>query len=148
MIKLKKRYPKELDFLNEEINDLVFAIDKNDIQNNRKGGNLIYATRNFRIASIGFAFFTILIIGLSFTFKSSSQEIEIVDIKNKLIEKVHGKLEGEFDVLDYHPEIDKINQGLIEISNQLDSLNNKLLCPKKNIGHLADSANFEHGNIK
>ena len=61
------RASAQSDFIKEEIEDLIWSIDKNTVQNNRKGRNLIYATRSFRIATIGLAIFTLLIIFFSMT---------------------------------------------------------------------------------
>lgn len=62
----KDRATTEDAFIEEEIKDLIYSIEQNTYQTNRKGGNLIFATRNFRFASITFAIFTILIIFSSF----------------------------------------------------------------------------------
>jgi hypothetical protein len=68
---------------------LVWSIGKNTIQNNRKGRNLIFATRSFRIATIGVAIFTLLMLSLSTTLKIEPQKIDINSINKSSINELN-----------------------------------------------------------
>lgn len=63
----KERAQKEIDFINDEINDLIHIVDKAAEIDNKKGENLIYATRCFQVANFGFGFLTIVITIIAFT---------------------------------------------------------------------------------
>jgi hypothetical protein len=63
----KERALKELDFINDEINDLIHIVDKAAEIDNKKGENLIYATRCFQVANFGFGFLTCVIIFVAFS---------------------------------------------------------------------------------
>lgn len=138
------RKTSEQDFLDEEINDLVYIIDKNTTQNNRKGANLIYATRSFRIASISFAVFTVLIIGFSFIINSKPQSIVIEAVNKEIYQELKQQIVDESKLIDIRPELKEIVNTLNKVNQKLNSIDEKLLCPTINIGHLADSAKFEN----
>jgi hypothetical protein len=72
------RASNELDFINEEILDLVLSLDQNTEMNNRKGGNLIYAARCFKIGNIFFSILTVVVIGSSFALPYENKPQEIV----------------------------------------------------------------------
>ena len=57
---------KEIDLINEEINDLVVIVDRSADVDNNKGDNLLYAARCFQIANIGFGVLTVIIIIMTF----------------------------------------------------------------------------------
>ena len=77
----EKRENSELGFLNEEISDLVYSINQNATIDNRKGGNLIFATRCFEIANYGFVILTVGIILSTFAIKKETPEINVKNIK-------------------------------------------------------------------
>jgi len=67
----------EVDFLNEEINDLIYIINQTSPIDNRKGENLILGARCFEIANFGFGLMTFLIILSTFTIEKQTSEIRI-----------------------------------------------------------------------
>jgi hypothetical protein len=119
------RATNEEDFIKEEIEDLIWSIGKNTIQNNRKGRNLIFATRSFRIATIGLCAFTLLILSLSTIIKPDSQKIEIDSISETIIKDLNKPIIEQFDKLNNRKEIEQLNQSLIEIKKGIDSLKTK-----------------------
>ena len=131
------RATNEIDFINEEIEDLIWSIDKNTIQNNRKGGNLIYATRSFRIATISTAIFTLLIIAFSFFIKPKPQEIKIEAINSKVSESLNEVVKSSTEVLNIHPDLSELNKSLKEIEAKIDNLNRTKLCLTKDKKHRA-----------
>jgi hypothetical protein len=66
-----------IDFLNEEISDLIYIINHSTTIDNDKGQNLIFATRCFKIANIGFGILTVTIIISAFFFKNDTPEVRI-----------------------------------------------------------------------
>jgi hypothetical protein len=74
---------KEIDLINEEIQDLVFIVNKSSELDNQKGDNLLFAARCFQIANIGFGILTIIIIIMTFfiptTSKQSNQKPKVDD---------------------------------------------------------------------
>ncbi len=120
-----KRKTNEQDFLDEEINDLVYIIDKNTTQNNRKGANLIYATRSFRVASVSFAIFTVLIIGFSFILKSKPQSIEIEAVDKVIFQELKQQVFDESKSIDIRPELNEIVNILNQVNQRLDSIDKK-----------------------
>ncbi|WP_109435646.1 hypothetical protein [Aquimarina sp. AU119] len=109
------RAETELDFLNEEVSDLVFTINQTSPIDNKKGGNLILGTRCFEIANFGFGIFTLAIILSAF---SINKEIPEVKIKN--IEEIKLAIP------------DTLNTKLVNfkskdtITIKIDTLNNKV----------------------
>jgi hypothetical protein len=77
----ENRANDELGFLNEEISDLVAALDQNREMNDRKGDNLILAARCFQIANVGFAIMTFLII-ISVFFMQHEQNPDEIKVNN------------------------------------------------------------------
>jgi len=134
------RATTENDFINEEIEDLIKGIENNTAQTNRKGENLIFATRSFRFASIVFAIFTLLVIGASFFITSEPQEMKVNGINKSIIDTLDSKAIKYLDEYNLKSETKNILLELQKMNIILDSLNGKILCPTKNIVHLADSA--------
>jgi hypothetical protein len=66
---------KEIDFINEEIQDLMFIVNKSSELDNQKGNNLLFAARCFQIANIGFGILTIVIIIMTFFITTNSKKI-------------------------------------------------------------------------
>ncbi|KAF2331500.1 hypothetical protein [Flavobacterium nitrogenifigens] len=75
------RAKNEIEFLNEEINDLVIIVNQASPVDNIKGENLILGTRCFEIANFGFGLLTFMIIVSSFLIEEDSSEIKISNIK-------------------------------------------------------------------
>jgi hypothetical protein len=71
------RATKELDFLNEQILDLIYIVNHTPFIDNKKGENLIYASRCFEVANIGFGIFTALIIVSAFFIIKPKKEIKV-----------------------------------------------------------------------
>src|SRR5690606_22095127 len=69
-----------IDFLNGEISDLIYIINHSAVIDNNKGQNLIFATRCFKIANVGFGILTVTIIISSFFFKKDTPEVIIKNI--------------------------------------------------------------------
>jgi len=128
----KERASSEENFLKEEIEDLIWSIGKNTIQNNRKGRNLIFATRSFRIATIGVAVFTLLILSLSTTLNNDPQEIEIISVNESIIEKINSPIILQLEKMRNNEEIEKLEIKLNEIKIEIDSLKKIKLLPNKN----------------
>jgi hypothetical protein len=91
-----ERAVTELDFMNEEIDDLIFTVNQTAPIDNLKGGNLILGARCFEIANMGFGFMTLLIIFSTFTIKKEVPEIRInnpqeikLNIPDTLNTKIH-----------------------------------------------------------
>lgn len=74
------RATTELDFLNAEIEDLIYIVDKSMPIDNDKGQNLIFATRCFEIANIGFGILAVAIILTTFFLKKETQEIKVKNL--------------------------------------------------------------------
>jgi hypothetical protein len=72
-----QRAVTELDFVNEEISDLIFTVNQTAPIDNLKGENLILGSRCFEIANMGFGLMTLLIILSTFTIKKEVSEIKI-----------------------------------------------------------------------
>lgn len=121
----ENRANNEEDFIKEEIEDLVWSIGKNTIQNNRKGRNLIFATRSFRVATIGLCVFTLLILSLSTLIKPDTQKIEIDSISKSIIKDLNKPIIIELNKLNNRKEIEQLNQSLIDIKIGIDSLKTK-----------------------
>lgn len=77
----KLRANSELDFLNEEISDLVYSTNQSAKVDNKKGENLILATRCFEIANFGFAILTVGILISTFVIKKETPEINVKNLK-------------------------------------------------------------------
>jgi hypothetical protein len=77
----KDRAISEIDFLNEEISDLVYSTNQSAPIDNKKGENLIFATRCFEIANFGFAILTIGILLSTFAIKKETPEINVKNLK-------------------------------------------------------------------
>jgi len=74
------RNENTLDFLNEQIKDLIGCIEINSRQNNRKGENLIFSVRAFRIANFGFVGFVLMILSLSFFLSSKPLDVNVKNL--------------------------------------------------------------------
>jgi hypothetical protein len=90
------RAVNELDFLNEEINDLIYTVNQTAPNDNLKGENLILGSRCFEIANFGFGLMTLIIILSTFTIKEVIPEIKIsnfqeikLTIPDTLNNKIH-----------------------------------------------------------
>ncbi len=121
----------EADFIKEEIEDLIYCIDKNSIQNNRKGSNLIFATRSFRIATIGVALFTLMVLSFSLSLKSESQKIEIESIDKSIIKEINLPIQEELNSIKNNNKIkyEKLNTTITRLVEEIDSLKNKKTLP-------------------
>ncbi len=75
----------EIEFLNQEISDLIYIINQTTPIDNIKGENLIFATRCFEIANYGLVFLAVVIIGLTFSLKNEIPEVNIKNLKNMSI---------------------------------------------------------------
>ena len=102
------------EFIEEEINDLIYSISQNTYQTNRKGSNLIYATRNFRFACILFSFFTVFIIVSIFFIAPKKQEIIIKEIDTGIIKMLDSNLRNIFE---------KTNPSAEQLANKIENLN-------------------------
>ncbi|MDY7395197.1 hypothetical protein UMM65_08080 [Aureibaculum sp. 2210JD6-5] len=87
-----KRAKSEKAFIKMEIIDLVSSIEQNISVTSNKGENLIYASRNFKLANILFAVFAFVIIILSFFINPKPQEIRIDEINPKIINIIKNKI--------------------------------------------------------
>lgn len=67
----------ELEFLNEEISDLIYIVNQTAPIDNSKGENLILGSRCFEIANFGFGLMTFFIILSTFAIKKETPEIKI-----------------------------------------------------------------------
>lgn len=84
----ENRAVTELDFMNEEIADLVFIVNKSAPIDNFKGQNLIFATRCFEIASISFGILTLAIIVSTYFFNKESPETTPKSLKTIKVEAI------------------------------------------------------------
>jgi hypothetical protein len=109
------RKENELDFINSEIEDLVYIINNTTPIDNIKGGNLIYGARCFKIGNIGFGIMTILVIVSTFTLNRDNPEFTIKNLKELKFEMP--------DTLNTRI-IDLHLNGTVTI--KIDSLNNKI----------------------
>jgi len=75
------RATTELDFLNEEISDLVYTVNQTSPIDNIKGENLILGARCFEIANFGFGILTVLIIISAFFISKETPEIKIKNLQ-------------------------------------------------------------------
>lgn len=100
----------EIDFLNEEISDLVFTVNQNSKIDNIKGENLIYATRSFEIANFGFALLTVLIIITALCSNKNDSEITIKNIDNIEV----NKSDTVYNHIISTPKMDTIKVDVIE----------------------------------
>jgi hypothetical protein len=73
----KERKETELDFINSEIEDLVYIINNTTPIDNIKGANLIYGARCFKIGNIGFGVMTVIVVISTFVLKKETSEIKI-----------------------------------------------------------------------
>jgi hypothetical protein len=109
------RKVNELDFINSEIEDLVYIINNTTPLDNIKGGNLIYGARCFKIGNIGFGIMTILVIISTFTLKRENPELTIKNLNDL-----------KFEIPD------TLNTRIIDLNLndtltiKIDSLNNKI----------------------
>jgi hypothetical protein len=76
------RKEKELDFLNSEIEDLVYIINHTSPLDNIKGENLISASRCFEIANFGFGILAFIVIVSISVIKKDTKELKIKDLTN------------------------------------------------------------------
>jgi hypothetical protein len=81
------RAANELSFMNEEISDLVYTVNQNSPIDNKKGENLIFATRSFEVANFGFALLTVLIIITALCTNKNESEIIIKNVENVEVNK-------------------------------------------------------------
>ena len=77
-----KRKETEIDFINSEIEDLIYIINNTTPIDNIKGGNLIYGARCFKIGNIGFGVMTLLVVISAFMLKKETSEIKIENLKD------------------------------------------------------------------
>lgn len=85
----------ELDFLNEEISDLVYIVNQTAPIDNIKGENLILGSRCFEIANFGFGLMTFFIVLSTFAIKKETSEIKIKnpeEIKLTLPDTINTKI--------------------------------------------------------
>jgi hypothetical protein len=80
------RKENELDFINSEIEDLIYIINNTTPIDNIKGSNLIYGARCFKIGNIGFGIMTLLVIISTFTLNKETSEIKIKNLKDLKIQ--------------------------------------------------------------
>lgn len=112
----KERASTELEFLNEEISDLVYSINQTPPVDNQKGENLILGTRCFEIANFGFGIMAILIILLSFAVKKELPEVKINNLN-----------EINFSIPDTLNTHILNAQKIDSITVKIDSQNNKII---------------------
>lgn len=74
------RATTELDFMNEEITDLIFIVNKATPVDNNKGQNLIFATRCFEIANVGFGILSVAIIVSTFFLIKETPEVNVKNL--------------------------------------------------------------------
>ncbi|MDB5226452.1 MAG: hypothetical protein JWN78_645 [Bacteroidota bacterium] len=115
-----KRANNELEFLNEEINDLIYTVNQTAPIDNIKGENLILGARCFEIANFGFGFFTILIILTTFLVKRETPKVQISNFRD-----LHDSISDTFNTRITHLNV---TDTLII---QKDSLNNKIILVSK-----------------
>jgi hypothetical protein len=72
----------EIEFINQEISDLIYIINQTTPIDNIKGENLIFAARCFEIANYGLVFLALVIIGLTFTLKNEIPEVNVKNLKD------------------------------------------------------------------
>lgn len=96
------RATTEANFLKEEIEDLIWSIEKNAIQNNRKGDNLIYATRSFRIATIGLVIFAVCIIAFGSMIPPANQGVDVKSVDKSTIKEMQKVFTEEVEKNDAH----------------------------------------------
>ena len=101
----------ELGFLNAEIGDLIYIINKSTPIDNDKGQNLIFATRCFEVANIGFGVLTVAIILTTFFIKKDTPKVNINNL-NEIRVRIQ----------------DTISNKVISLPNS-DTINAKLYCP-------------------
>lgn len=75
----KTRHLKKNGFINEQINDYIRIVNHNNSATNKIAGNLVYASRCFKIGIISLSFFIIIIISASFFIKDKAQQVLIVN---------------------------------------------------------------------
>ena len=68
------RKVKEIDFINSEIEDLVFIINYTTYLDNLKGENLIFSARCFKIGNLGFGLITLVLVVSALVMKKSDSE--------------------------------------------------------------------------
>ncbi len=118
------REKTEKEFIKMEIFDLVSTIEHNISTTSNKGENLIYASRNFKLANILFALFASSIIFSSFFINHKTQEIKINEINPEIINTIKNKIIGQNN---NKLMIDSILLENKRISIEVDSI--KKLCP-------------------
>ncbi|MCZ2483907.1 hypothetical protein G9H64_13145 [Aquirufa nivalisilvae] len=112
------RAKNELEFYNEEISDLIFSINRNKNLDNQKGDNLIFSTRCFEIANIGFAILTMLILFSTFAIKKEIKEVKVSNLK-----EINSKYINSFNIHNAYPiEMDSSKEKKIIIDNRLQYL--------------------------
>lgn len=109
------RKETEIDFINSEIEDLIYIINQTTSNDNIKGSNLIYGARCFKIGNIGLGIMTILIVISTFSLKKETPEIKIQNL-NELKLEIPDTLKT--NILDLH-----LNDTLVI---KFDSLDNKI----------------------
>lgn len=119
----EKRATTEIDFLNEEIADLIYIVNHSTPIDNDKGQNLIFATRCFKIANIGFGIFTFAIILVSFFVRKETPEMKI-----KNLDEIH--LVVPDTTKNYIINIQKLDSLNVKID---DTLNIKIEQSKKKL---------------
>lgn len=120
----ENRSESEIEFINDEIEDLVSSINHNTNQNNKKGTNLINATEKFRIGTISVAFFTLVVIIVGITKEdNNSQKINITNIDKKVVNSIDSAIVEQLKNQNLVKLLFETNSNLKDITSELDSLN-------------------------
>ncbi|MEI6348169.1 MAG: hypothetical protein WCP69_09510 [Bacteroidota bacterium] len=111
----KERKEIELDFVNSEIEDLIYIINNTTPIDNIKGDNLIYGARCFKIGNIGFGIMTILVIASTLFLKKEISDIKVTNLNEFKLLVPATLNKSIFDL-----------QFKDNITIKIDSLNNKI----------------------
>lgn len=121
----ESRATNEIDFLNEQIGDLVYAINNNIIQNNKKGNSLINAGYCFKIGNFIFLVFTLILLFGSINKIEKTPEVKITNFKDiPCCDKKDSSKSGSI-LIDQTQNL-IINNKIEIIENKIDSLVIKL----------------------
>ena len=78
----ENRATSEKEFIDEQIKDLVLIINYNNSVTNLSASNLVFASRNFRIAIMSFLFFILSLMISFFSLKETISKVVITNIKD------------------------------------------------------------------